>query len=185
MVLHWWCNYMINHYNVCVKKGQTCASVGWFCQAGYFLIKWLLSSNNVLIWHVGSRDLCNSRLFRLGRGFFSAWMFLFFLTYASGILITVLIITVSPPTFIHNYSNLELPSRLWDTPGIQVGTYSVCVQQTLQFRQTASASAVRHLLQMMSRCLAHSGHLTSTMSWGQKNTKFCNMMSLEKYMSYF
>lgn len=67
MVLHWWCNFMINHYNVCVKNGQTCASAGWFCQAGYFLIKWLLSSNTVLIWHVCASDLCNFRLFCLGR----------------------------------------------------------------------------------------------------------------------
>lgn len=61
------------------KRKDKRASVGWFCQAGYFLIKWLLSSNNVLIWHVCASHLCNFRLFWLGR---------VFLVYASCILIT-------------------------------------------------------------------------------------------------
>lgn len=144
--------------------------------AGYFLIKWLPSNNNVLIWPVCASDLCNFKLFWLGSFFFSLNVFLSIRFLYS----EELIITVSPPIFIHDYSNLELPSGLWDTPGIQIGTYSVCVWPTLQIRQTARASAVCHFLQMMWRCTAHSGHLTSTMSCGQRNTDFCNMiLSLE------
>lgn len=131
MVLHWWCNFMINHYIVCVRKGQTCASAGWFCQDGYFLIKWLLSSNNVLIWHVCASDLEMQFLIILtGKSFFLQPECFFFFSicltssdYWSSVL---------PPTFIHDYSNFEHPSGLWDTPGNQIGTYSVCVRPRLR-----------------------------------------------------